>query len=228
MLPYILFRSHKVHSTKSGSNILTHRGRGSDFADIGPYIVWDDTRDISWKHSARTETLSKKIRIDEESFPIIVIQDIDASHGFFTEQYSKSTYTLATELIERIVTSCKKYHFPIETIQVTPDIKNIRNSMIFYITSSLDAHQFEEIRWLTESNDLIVVHVFHPYEVSPDSSLILWGFSVKKDSYQKEFEKIRKNIEKTIQSARWSYIMITTNTDSVSELNRFFKTRIPF
>jgi hypothetical protein len=82
--------------------MLTHRGRGTDFADIVPYSVGDDTRDISWTHSGRADTLMRKVRAEEDSFPILVMGTIDESHGFFTDAYPKSSYQFASELTESI------------------------------------------------------------------------------------------------------------------------------
>lgn len=44
--------------------------------------------------------------------------------------------------------------------------------MIIYITTSLDVADIAVIIGLTRTNDVIVIHVFHPYEVTPDDDLL--------------------------------------------------------
>ena len=109
---FILFRSRQIRTRTSGDNILTHRGRGTDYADIVTYTMGDDTRDISWTHSGRTDTLMVKVRTEEDSFPILIIDTIDASHGFSTDTHPQSPYQFTTELTRSIRESAKKHHFP--------------------------------------------------------------------------------------------------------------------
>lgn len=221
---YILFRSHKIHSTQSWSNVLTHRGRGSDFSDIWPYIVGDDTRDISWRHSARTDTIQRKMRVEEDTFPIYIVQTLDISHGFYTEDARRSPFEYATELQNTVLSSAKKYHYK---AQVSPlqEVKNKKNSMIFYITSSLERWDIDDIRGLAEHNDLIVLHIFHPYELNPTDWLLFDWLWIRGNAYKKEFERKQKDIEKLIQGIDAGYLLLTTDMSIAPRINQFFKNR---
>lgn len=221
---YILFRSHKIHSTQSWSNILTHRGRGSDFSDIWPYIVGDDTRDISWRHSARTDTIQRKMRVEEDTFPIHIIQTLDISHGFYTEDARTSTFEYATGLENTILSSAKKYHYRAQVSKLQ-EVKSKKNSMIFYITSSLDRGDMDDVRGLTKHNDLIMLHVFHPYELQPEDWLLFDWLWLSSKTYTKEFEKKQKSIEKLIQSIDAGYLLLTTDMSITPRINQFFKNR---
>lgn len=221
---YILFRSDKIHSTESGSNYLTHRGRGSDFSDIWPYIVGDDTRDISWRHSARTDTIQRKMRIEEDAFPISIIQTIDISHGFYTEDVQKSTSEYARDIHDTIISSARKYHYKSEE-SILEKVKHKKNSMIFYITSSLEVEELALLRGLAQSNDLILLHVFHPYELDPDSWLLFGWFWLNAKRYQQEFENKRKEVERLMRSIDAWYLLLTTDMHITPRINQFFKNR---
>lgn len=221
---YILFRSHKIHNSISGSNILTHRGRGSDFSDIWPYVVGDDTRDISWRHSARSDTIQRKMRIEEDAFSIYIIQTINTYHQFYTEESPITVDMFAWALQRELLQSAKKYHYKAQetTLQKA---KNIKNAMIFYVTSSLDICDFEHIRGLAIYNDLIVLHVFHPYELNPTDWLLFDWFWLKNKSYRKEFETQQKDIERLILTMDAGYLLLTTDMDITRNINQFFKNR---
>jgi hypothetical protein len=65
----------------------------------------------------------RKVRTEEDSFPILVINTIDESHGFFTDRYPKGSYQFAKELTESIRESAKKYHFP---SRIQADIERLK------------------------------------------------------------------------------------------------------
>lgn len=44
--------------------------------------------------------------------------------------------------------------------------------MILYITTTLDVADISSLSALTRDNDVIVIHVFHPYEVTPSADLL--------------------------------------------------------
>ena len=222
---YILFRSKKIRTRTAWDNILTHRGRGTDFADIVPYSVGDDTRDISWTHSGRTDTLMRKVRAEEDSFPILVINTIDESHGFFTDIHQKSPYQFAMELTESIQTSAQKYHFPSQIQTDTSWLKEKKNHMILYISTTLDSTEIASLAWLTHDNDVILIHVFHPYEVDPSTDLIFTWLSLSNKRYQEEFEKKKNDIQETILKSGGAYLSMTTDVKSTPCMNNFFKNR---
>ena len=108
------------------------------------------------------------MRIEEDAFPISIIQTIDISHGFYTEDVRKSTSGYAQDIRDTIISSARKYHYKSEE-STLEKVKHKKNSMIFYITSSLEVEELALIRGLAQFNDLILLHVFHPYELDPDS-----------------------------------------------------------
>lgn len=225
MTEFILFRSRLIHNNQLGSNTNTHRGRGSDFSDISIYSSWDDTRDISWRHSARSGNILKKTRIEEDCFPIRIVQTIWSNQLFCTRKNKKSQYEYSIEISQKIHQSATKYHFPIEDIDIV-ETRELRNTMIFYITTSLDISVFRELSGIAKNNDIIVIHVFHPYELNPDDDLIFDGLSLSKNKYLSELttkkEQIRKQL---IQSHIW-YLELTTESNIPKEINRLLKNRI--
>ena len=40
---------------------------------------------------------------------------------------------------------------------------------MLYITASLDPHTLEVLKVLTHHNDVIILHLLHPYERSPEN-----------------------------------------------------------
>lgn len=221
---YILFRSRGIHTMRSWDSHRTHRGRGSDFSDIWLYIPGDDTRDISWRHSARTWSISKKIRIDEETFSIYIIQDEESMSTFYTPKDPISTYEYTERLESIISTSAKKYHYSVHTISIE-EARYKKNSMIFYITSDVEWRDIQKLWGIAAHNDLIVLHVFHPYEIEPTDELLFWWVWVNKSAYQQEFEERRKSVEKNIHTMNSWYLLLSTSMPVVTRMNQFFRHR---
>jgi hypothetical protein len=44
--------------------------------------------------------------------------------------------------------------------------------MILYITTTLDVAETAALSALTRDNDVIMIHIFHPYEVRPSTDLL--------------------------------------------------------
>lgn len=68
--------------------------------------------------------------------------------------------------------SSQVFHFPLlsYTEDISPEslLKNkVSNKLILLISSSLDTREWKNIHKLSEHNDIILVHVFHPFEVDP-------------------------------------------------------------
>ena len=222
---YIRFRSHKIDTSGLGTHLPTRRWRGSDYSDIAPYISGDDTRDISWKHSARSVDLQKKIRLEDGSFPISVINTIGSDSCFYTERDKKSPYQYAHEIVERISDSAKKYHFPIREFDSTQELEWSRNTMVFYITNGLESVELDTVRAISGGNDVIVIHIFHPYEISPTSSLIFRGLGLDTKRYIREFGEKRKHFQQQTYSIHASYLSLMTSDMPTGKLNQFFKNR---
>lgn len=205
-----------------------HSGRGSDFSDIVEYIPGDDTRDISWKHSARLGTLKKKLRLEEESFPIVIGNMIQKSQWFSTKKHPKSPYEFTEELIKNIVNSASKYHFPVDIVWWKIPKRKMMNAMILTLTSTLEESDIHDMLGLTTHNDLIFIHIFHPYELSPYDDRLFAGLSLNKESYIKEFDAKKEIIKDTIRKRWGDYLMITTDMNIVHTLNSFFKNRYKY
>lgn len=222
---YIRFRSHKIDTSSLGIHMPNRRWRGSDFCDITPYTTGDDTRDISWRHSARSTTLQKKIRLDDGSFPIVVINTIGSDSGFYTEADTTSPYQYAWEIEDTLKNSAHKYHFPMRESCDIRALEWSRNNMIIYITSSLDGSSLDTLRVISEGNDIIVIHVFHPYEIAPTPWLIFDGLGLDTKRYIREFSDKKTQFQKRTYSIQWSYLCLLTSDNIVTRVNQFFKNR---
>jgi hypothetical protein len=167
----------------------------------------------------------RKVRTEEDSFPILVINTIDESHGFFTDAYPKSSHQFASELTESIRESAKKYHFPSRIQADTARLKWARNHMILCITTTLDVVDIVALSGLTRDNDVIVIHVFHPYEVAPSDDLLFAWLSLSNKWYKKEFDSKVSEIKKSVIKCGGSYLSMTTEILWVPCMNHFFKNR---
>jgi hypothetical protein len=167
----------------------------------------------------------RKVRTEEDSFPILVINTIDESHGFFTDVYPKSSYQFAKELTESIRESAKKYHFPSRIQADTEWLKWARNHMILYITTTLDVADIASLSALTRDNDVIVIHVFHPYEMDPSADLLFAWLTLSNKWYKKEFDSKVSEIKKSVIKCGGSYLLMTTDILWVPYMNHFFKNR---
>jgi hypothetical protein len=223
---YIFFRSRYIRWLQSWDGHLLRVGRGTDYWDITEYMPGDDTRDISWAHSMRSTwaNLKKKIRSEEDIFPILIINTIQESEQFSTKKSPVSVWEYAAKLVSHIEISAKKYHFPLKLVQALWD-NRVRQHMILYITHDISSLWISAITWLCKYNDLIVIHLCHPYEQDPSGDLILEGSWVDIAAYTRSFQEQQRIFSKDLISHRWGYIMLNTEDNINASMNNFFKNR---
>ena len=135
----------------------------------------DDARDIAWKQSAKSpENPYTKVRHNENATPVFLIGSIDSSWEFATRQNPLTKYDFYDRLHRALEFSSQALRFPyreekgqeaISTLQK----QKIQGSLILYVTASLDPHTLEVLKVLTHHNDVVILHLLHPYERSPEN-----------------------------------------------------------
>lgn len=225
---YILFRSRKLHTHTSWQGDTLHTWWWIDISDFSPYNPWDNIRDISWKHSAKNNGLIRKVREENDTFPLGIIDFIHENYEFYTIKDPISVGRYRNDLSENIRSSAKKYNFPIININTTKKYANILSSMIFIFIHDIDWQKLGDIRWLSAYNDVILVHIIHPYEVelANEEDIIISGYNINKKSYLQLHHEENKRLKEFASHNKISYLNITTRQDICDTLSQFFKHRI--
>lgn len=83
--------------------------------------------------------------MEEDNFPIVIVQNIDVSHGFYTYDNTISAFAYAQKIQTTINLSAKKYHLTTKNI-TKENIERERNAMIFYIIATIDTMDFRHLR----------------------------------------------------------------------------------
>lgn len=220
-MPYIFFRSHRGRSDSSTSSNSLRYGRGFDWDTLRLYASWDNTRDIAWMKSW-VETLVRN-RIETPNFPIYLIQDTSTENEFSTISHPLSKSEFAKEIARICRESAKKYGHVFHTLSGKNE--EIKNSMIIILWSNLNTEDVLYIKRLSLLNDVVFVHIFHPFEKNPDSSVLFSFKTIKEKEYKKEFERKRKEIQIYLIENWCSYIDIYTHESIYDKINFFFKNR---
>ncbi len=220
-MPYIFFRSHIGRIDTSGSSNSLRYGRGFDWDTLRLYTPWDNTRDIAWMKSW-IETFIRN-RTETENFPIYILEDVGTENEFFTNTHPISKNEFTKEFIRVCHESAKKYGHPFKgKLQKNEEIKN---AMIFIVSSTLDMQDVWFIKKFSLFNDVIFLHILHPFEKNPDKTILFSFKKIKVQQYVEQFEKRKEEIRKFIIKNWCSYVDIYTHESIYDKLNFFFKNR---
>lgn len=222
----VLFRSRKIRTyTTWGASWIKKRWRGTDVLDIWPYSPWDDIRDISWIHTAKHNTIEKKIREEESNFEVILV-DLIGEERNFTIDTNPSVSEYRNTLIEILQSSARQYHFPYRQLRNTKELQIIKNSMVIVLYWLRDTLSQELIWWLAHSNDIVPIELVHPYELNPTRWPILEWYWVDIHSYRESVERVHDSHKKLFAKHWVQWIILQTDMPLVLTLNQYFKNRI--
>ncbi len=214
----------------SSSWLRRHAGRRSETGELSLYTPLDDARDIAWQIST-DEDIYKKTYTAKRSLSLRIITLRDESWEYGDKIWpSKSSYQ--KDFVSIVSESCRFHgyremdHIELETIEDLSHVcseSEIKNELIFIMTSSLSKEEISEIKHISHLSDVVVLHTFHPRELSHEWGLYEWKIIWSK--YHKKLEYTLESIKNTIISLWWSYINIHTWEDITLVLNTFFKQR---
>ncbi len=226
-MSYILFRTRRGNiRTKWGNSERLWKIQWDIWDSLRTYSPWDRIRDIFWGKSLVSEIFVKN-RNASESFDIITTTDGSLT-GFFTpsEKISpRSFFETSKYIIEK---SAKQWWYPFSTIENITTVRekiHVKNAMICVFSNHLEEKNLEYLKYLSSVNDVIFIHTFHPFEISPDDSLLFGFRTIKVQKYQKEWKNRQKYIESYIKSLWCGYISIHTHESISKKMNIFFKNR---
>ncbi len=91
-----IISKNKINSLFSGNYRSLFRGRGIEFADIRPYDIGDDVRDIDWKTSAKQGEVFVKTYHESRDNTLFFVIDGTADMQFSSTQKTKYEKLLET------------------------------------------------------------------------------------------------------------------------------------
>ena len=231
----IHFRSHQRWRQTGLGSTRNMKQRGSEYDSLRLATPLDDARDIAWKQSLKWESLYMKSR--EESTDIIVsligiedqswdfsLEGENTKRDFYTHLERACHHTSIREwysYTHHIYTHTSIYEISWELID-----KHVRNKLMICIVSDLEKSHYEYLGKLAIHNDIIILHLLHPYESDTnlststliESSLIdIWYISMLRQA--------RENIRSYLIGDHISYLPALSTDDPTTLLNHFFKYR---
>jgi uncharacterized protein (DUF58 family) len=87
---------HLVEDVFAGQSESVFKGRGVEFAEVRPYVVGDEVRDIDWNVTARFGSPYVKRFVEERELTVVLLVDASGSLEFGSQSHSKRE--LAAEL----------------------------------------------------------------------------------------------------------------------------------
>ena len=227
----IHFRSLYTITQYWWEKINQFSGRSMEIRWIRSFSPSDSTRDIAWKKSTSTERIFTKEYSSEGMSKVIFW--VIGKHGwdFYTEEETISKKEFSRSLEYILDQSSHIFHFPLEKINEENVIQHLQKkqpkwSIILILSSSLQKEEWEWIEKLSQHNDVIILHIFHPVEINPSSQSIFFeSKKVKYERYEYEFRKAKKAMDSSIKKYGISLINITPKEDISLVLNFFFKNR---
>lgn len=214
----------------SSAWLRRHAGRRSETGELSLYTSLDDARDIAWQIST-DEDIYKKTYTAKRSLSLRILTLRDESWEYGDHIWpSKSSYQ--KDFASIVSESCRFHgyremdHLELENIEDLGHICSegeIKNELIFIMTSSLSKEDFSEIKHISHLSDVVVLHTFHPWEISNRWGIYEWRIIWTK--YRKNLEYTLESIKNTVISLWGSYINIHTWEDISLVLNTFFKHR---
>lgn len=231
----IHFRSKFSKHNGTGTSLQKRKHNGTDWEGIRPYNSSSDARHIFWKKS--THYIVEKTFEENASISLICFYIKDDSDDFSDwKSPSRTFWRLKTQkIIEENTKNSQVFldNFFIESLADIDQISQkyqIKNSLILIFSHKM-GEDFSEnenkfLEKIANFNEIIWISCFHPFEKTPDDSLLLeWKLFVpsKQSKYQQIFEKFEQNIKKSL--AKYSIFYISTDTTKSIDtvLNDFFK-----
>ena len=233
MSELIHFRTHKKWSHTGTLSSERIRARGSEYEWLRAAHPYDDARDIAWRQSLKTDTIYVKSREDTTDIRIILLGFTDMSWDFSLAE-NDDKYPAYKRLAHACEKSTRQGHIPYSESPPSSDIRWIitklvqdktHNHLILAVISSLDRKDYEPFRKLSKHNDIIIIHLFHPYEMTPAlyPTTLIESTLIDTEKYHTLFDEKQKEIQKFLIWNNIGYIKISTTENAVERLNHYFK-----
>jgi uncharacterized protein (DUF58 family) len=230
----IHWRSHQNRGQYWLWSLKNIRWSWSEYENLRVATPYDDARDIAWKKSTKNDTLYVKSREDVANLAIRLIRIRDKSWGFTLEAWDdKDAFYRA---LDRACKESMAYYRYSYDISSSPDIrssvdwvlqKKINKNTILYTVSELDLDEYSYLSKLSKLNDVIIIHLLHPYEVDPCIADVLLSESqsIKSIQYKEALLRSRLDIRKYLVKNNIAYIPALSTDNPVNLINHFFKYR---
>lgn len=105
--------------------------------------------------------------------------------------------------------------------------EKIQKNIILYVVSDFEIVSYTYLTQLSKLNDVIVIHLLHPYEADPnmDSTLLFESRRIDSIRYKKALLESKADIQKYLEKNNIAYICALSTDNPVTLLNHFFKYR---
>ncbi len=233
----IHFRSSsKIEKIGTWSSKMTH-ARSTDFDSLREYSEGDDARDIAWKQSAKWVGTFVRSTQSEQSISLMLIGDIDNGWTFQLEESSRNKHEFYKILKEQCqYTSHRNGNIYTENIYTSMGIGKIseysirnekRKNLILLVTGCLKKESYKSLIPLARHNDMLIIHLLHPYERDPQNyeKLLMESRTPKISKYKIALDENLWTIQKELTRNNISYIEASTEDNPAELLNFFFKHR---
>ncbi|MCD6412806.1 MAG: DUF58 domain-containing protein [Elusimicrobia bacterium] len=95
-----IYTRHLADQFFAGKYTSTFKGKGIEFAEVRPYVVGDDVRNIDWNITARMNFPFVKEFVEERQMSIVFIIDLSASVRFGTiEKFKRRLFSEISALL---------------------------------------------------------------------------------------------------------------------------------
>lgn len=232
----IHFRSNMSSLQGGVGSLQKIRSRGIEYESIRPATPTDDARDIAWKQSARSDTLSVKSREDTRRLEIMLIgiSDIsweltldawDDKYSFYTRIADASRQTSHTS--GYTYTENKYTHMGIWEVSSLLKKRKIKNTLILFVTSQLESSEYTELISLWRQNDIVVMHLLHPFEEHPEKypHILTESQSIDYKKYLDDLALATNSIKTLLSQQNISFLPASSKDNPTELLNHFFKNR---
>lgn len=225
----IFFRSLRAQHIRKGESKELMRLPGNDWNTLREYSQEDDARNIFWRKSTG-ERIYTKDRMDSWSFSLYTIFHENLGDNFCSKNNPISRSEFYHTIEKRISQSAKAGWHGYKELSSSKDFLLLKpkKSLIFIASNSAETSLLQEIQTLAWYNDVIFLHVSHPFEVDGWEDILFDGKKLCTDLYKKESEANQKKLQSSIVNVWASYIAIKTNEDFEKRINHFFKHRFQY
>lgn len=220
----ILFRSLRHHHHRSSNSLWMIRHRGDSWSHLRSHIDSDDIRDIVW-HKFWPWWLKVREREDRWDFDIVWCTNTSIYDHFSTPWYPISKNMLHNNIQLEIRASAIAWWYNYHHYNNTQELQKShpKNALIMLSGNISTKTLFQ----LSHFNDVVYIDAIHPYEYSPDKSILFLGKILKK-KYIVAYKNYMKERGCSIKKARASYVAIHTHESISKKLNYFFKNRFKY
>ncbi len=231
MSSLIHFRSKYKKILSGWENIDTFSGKSIEIRGIRNFNFDDDARNIAWKKSTSSERIFTKEHEAEGSTPVFFCTLEKNGWDFCTEKYPISKIDFTKSLLHSIKKSSEFFRFPLYILDIDGDRSNLekiqpKKSIILVVSWALEEKSLSELTKYTKQNDVILLHLFHHFEIDPqDENTLLDSKKIQTEKYKETFWDMKQNVQIFLKKNGISVMDIVTDEDPTLALNFFFKHR---